>query len=173
MTWDIIMYRSETEYRNTVADVVLSRNSAHDSKACEIWGEAICLHQINTRVMLFHISYKKKFMVTTTASRLGFHVAMCVKLCVHKRTRYYAKNNLWCGWIYWCDRLNFGTVANASASYSESEHVSVAITFCRLVFGEVTGGSSVTVVTSFWLGLWGSSLWHRQIISRPSPSERV
>lgn len=33
-------------------------------------------------------------MVTITASRLGFHVAVCLKLHVHKRTRYDANNNL-------------------------------------------------------------------------------
>jgi hypothetical protein len=95
-------------------------------------------------------------MVTITASRLGFHVAVCVKLCVHKRTRYDAKNNLWCGWIYWCNRLNLGTVANASAPYLESEHVTIVITLCRLVFGEVAGDSSVTVVTRFFAGTLGT-----------------
>lgn len=59
----------------------------------------MCLHQINTRAMLFHISYKKKFMVSFTASRLAFHIGVCVKLRVRKRTRHDADVDVFIGAI--------------------------------------------------------------------------
>jgi hypothetical protein len=74
----------------------------------------------------------------------------------------------------WMDRLNLGILASAPASYLEREHVIIAITLCKLVLGEVAGGSSVTIMMRVLAGSLGVQFKaEAEIFSRSSPPERV